>query len=171
MVEKMKKFTLIVARHGKASSIMDASSDFERVLKDKGVEQSHHVGRSLKAMLNDVDLVVSSSAVRAKHTAEILAKELSYSEKDIQLEPSLYESGLDEVMVVLKEIDVSNKIVLLVGHNPTWSDLVNLFQPKSVAGLRTSDIAVITFDIPGWEAVHPMGGELLYIGKFEEDTI
>ena len=119
----------------------------------------------------NVDLLVSSSAVRAKHTAEILSKELGYSKKEIQLEPSLYESGLDEVMAVLKNIGSSNKKVLLVGHNPTWSDLVNLFQPKPVAGLRTSDVAVITFEIPGWEAVHPMGGELLYIGKFDEHTI
>ena len=167
----MKKFTLIVARHGKASSIMDASSDFERVLKEKGIEQSHSVGKGIKEMLGDVSLVVASSAIRAKHTAEILSKELGYSKKEIQLESSLYESGLDEVMKVLKNIDSSNKKVLLVGHNPTWSDLVNLFQPKPIIGLRTSDIAVITFEIPSWDAVHPMGGELLYTGKFEEDTI
>jgi phosphohistidine phosphatase len=171
MVEKMKKFTLVIARHGKASSFMEANSDFERVLKEKGIEQSHQVGKGLKEMLDGVDLVVSSSAVRAKHTAEILSTELGYSKKDIQLEPSIYESGLDEVMVVLKKIDSSNRKVLLVGHNPTWSDLVNLFQPKAIAGLRTSDIAVVSFEIPGWDAVHPMGGELLYIGKFEEDTI
>ena len=170
MAEKMKKFTIVISRHGKSSSITDAKSDFERALKARGVEETRHVGSSLKDMLENIDLVVSSSAVRAKHTAEILAKELGYSKKEIQLEPSLYESGLDDVLLVLKSICSSNKKVLLVGHNPTWSDLVNLFQPKPTDVLRTSDVAVITFEIPGWEALHPMGGKLLYIGKFDEHT-
>ena len=68
MAEKMKKFTIVIARHGKSSSITDAKSDFERALKTRGVEETRHVGSSLKEMQGNIDLVVSSSAVRAKHT-------------------------------------------------------------------------------------------------------
>ena len=171
MVQKMKNFTIVLARHSKSLPILGSSFDFERGLKDKGIEQAHHVGKSLKNIVNTIDLVVSSSAVRAKHTAEIISKELGYPKKEIQLEDSFYEAGLDDVLLVLKNISPSNKKILIVGHNPTWSDLVNLFQPKPTVELRTSEVAIITFAIPDWKALHPMGGELIYIGKFDEHTI
>jgi len=165
----MNKFTLIIARHGKASLMMGSDTDFKRVLKDRGVEESKHVGTSLKKMIGNVDLVISSSAVRAKHTAEIISKELDYSIEKIQLEPSLYESGIEDALLILKQIKSSKRKVLLVGHNPTWSNLVNLFQPNFVAGLRTADVAVITFELPDWESIHPLSGELLYNGRFESN--
>lgn len=166
----MKELTLIIARHGKAESGIDSKSDFERNLKEKGIEQSVIVGKGLEKEINSVDLVISSSANRARKTAEILAKELSYSKKNIQFESSLYESGIEEILTVVKNIKSSSAKVLLVGHNPAWSDLVNLLQSSSFVGLRTSDVAILKFEIPKWELIHPMSGELVYIGRFEEDN-
>ena len=55
MVQKMKNFTIVLARHSKSLPILGSSLDFERGLKDKGIEQAHHVGKSLKNIVNTIE--------------------------------------------------------------------------------------------------------------------
>lgn len=168
MDKKIKEYTLILARHGKAHSSSIDGSDFKRDLKEKGVEQSHVVGRSLKEKFKKIDLVISSSANRAIQTANVLCKEIEYGKSNIQVEDSIYESRMEDALEVLKKVSSNQQVVLMVGHNPTWSELVHLFQPKITQGLRTSDIAIIKLDIMNWQSIHPMSGVLKYIGRFED---
>jgi len=168
VVKEMNKLTLIIARHGKSSSAIGVS-DFKRGLTDRGVKQAKHVGESLKKMLGSIDLVISSDAIRARDTAQIISAELDYPIDEIKLESSLYHSDIENTLFVLKKLKLSTRIVLLVGHNPTWCDLVNFLQSKFFNGLRTSDVAVLKFEIPDWESIRPMSGELLYSGRFEEN--
>lgn len=164
----MKKFTLILARHGKTHSESPDGRDFTRDLKEKGVEQSLLVGKALSSKVGKVDLVISSSANRAIQTTNLLVKGLDYSKDKIQIEDSIYESRKEDALEVIRKIDSKNKVVLIVGHNPTWSELVHVLQPKMTQGLRTSDLAIINLEIDKWESIHPMSGELKYIGRFED---
>lgn len=164
----MKKFTLVLARHGKTHSSSIDGSDFKRDLKEKGIEQSHVVGKGIQKMIGEVDLLISSSANRAIQTAKILSKEFGYAKELIQIEDSIYESRKEDALDVIKKIGSDHKVVVMVGHNPTWSELVHVLQPKLTQGLRTSDLAVIKLNIDQWKDIHPMSGELLYTGRFEE---
>ena len=75
------------------------------------------------ARVNEVwpDVIITSSAVRARDTADAFRGAGKY---DVRIEPApiLYESSLDKIMDLLQAR--TEHAVMLVGHNPSMEDLV-----------------------------------------------
>jgi phosphohistidine phosphatase len=76
----------------------------------------------------------------------------------VHYERSLYDGGRTEVMDLLRAVPEATKIVLVVGHNPTMSDisiLLRLYDAAAgFAGLKTAGLAVHTMDGP-WSQIEP----------------
>jgi phosphohistidine phosphatase len=76
------------------------------------------VGEQLAKRDAKPDLIVSSPALRALATAEIVAKKLDYRRRDIVVEDRLYATTPDELLAVVRELDNEIRRVMLFGHNP-----------------------------------------------------
>lgn len=74
---KGHKVTLILQRHGDAQKKAVGQNDIERSLNDTGRSQAEALGAKLNRR---IDLVISSSAIRTKETAEITAKSAMITE-------------------------------------------------------------------------------------------
>jgi broad specificity phosphatase PhoE len=78
--------TIYFVRHGEAEANargLLAGGNDDSPLTQKGEQQAHELAASVKDL--KIDLIASSHLVRAKRTAEILAKEMGYQGEIVQL--------------------------------------------------------------------------------------
>ena len=107
------------------------------------------------------DFIVSSPAKRAISTARKIAKELGCDVSDIVTDENLYFSGIGGMLSVLEGLDACYHKVMIVGHNPGMTKLMNSLGNTYVANMPTCAIAVIGFDIASWANLLSASGELL----------
>ncbi len=103
------------------------------------------------------DLIISSTAVRARKTAELAIEAGGWS-SEIRLDRSLYDEGPRGVLTVgASAPDVDG--LMLVGHQPTWSMLVSALTGER-AEMKTAAVAVIELDIESWADLPGASGTL-----------
>ena len=116
---------LYILRHAVAASREDAHypHDSERPLTAKGTAKLRRVVRGMKALGLSFDLILTSPFLRARETAEIVAKEMGAAR--LERTPHLAPDGdLRALMAEIGSRGVAS--VLLVGHEPTLSQLISV---------------------------------------------
>jgi phosphohistidine phosphatase len=125
---------LYLLRHGIAVDPVSGMSDDERPLTEKGIKRMREIASGLCSLGLDLDRIVTSPLPRAKETAEIVARALGANDR---LETSkVLRTGSDAVTIERWLRDRTEERMMLVGHNPTLSELVSLL----VVGARMSPI-------------------------------
>lgn len=140
--------SLYIIRHAKAELPTPDKVDFDRGLLPKGVRRAVHIAQKLKAQLPDTHqntLVVSSTADRAMQTAKVFCDILGYPEERILWEPHVYEASALFLMKILNDVPTSYDHVLLFGHNPGVSDLVE-YTTDSFVYLKTAYTACLELE-------------------------
>lgn len=144
----MQTKSLYIIRHAKAENPGFSKKDFDRDLLPKGVKRATHIAQKLKELLPPIDektLVISSTANRATETTKIFCEILGYPEIRIEWEPNMYEA---HYLFLIKRInDISTKYdrVLLVGHNPGLSNLVEYVSDHTTY-LKTAHVACLELE-------------------------
>ncbi len=147
----MKKIILI--RHAKSSWDDPNLTDFERPLNKRGKRDAPFMGKLLKKEKIMPDLIISSPAVRAITTAQIISEELDYPKKKIVIEDCIYESGIKEIESIIQKLDNKLNTVFLFGHNPTFTSYANHLGDKFIDNVPTCGIVGIKLDIEKWKDV------------------
>ena len=116
---------LYFLRHGKASEPGSSVSgdDFSRQLTERGVDEMEAEAEALERLGLKPDVILTSPLVRAKQTAEIVARRLGLKKRLIVAEPLSSGCDLDRLRHLLAQHSAAEK-VLLVGHEPDFSSLV-----------------------------------------------
>jgi phosphohistidine phosphatase len=122
--------TLLILCNAKARSKDLNSSDHDRPLDELGKDDALNMGKLIKYKDLVPDFIISSTALRAKTTAEIVAKECKY-EGDIVLDNSLYEAEPEDYLGILETLSDRYSSVLLVGHNPTIEETIQMLTDYS----------------------------------------
>lgn len=148
---------LLLMRHAKSDWDADYDRDHERPLNNRGVRSAKLMGRMLAGMGLDPLLVISSTAVRARITAQLAAQAGSWS-APIQLDRVLYEGAPDDVIERAAETPDVERL-MLVGHQPTWSLLVEVLSGARTE-MKTASVAVIDLNVERWSDLSPHTGEL-----------
>lgn len=149
--------TLLVMRHAKSDWNAEFGGDHERPLNDRGIRSARIMGRVLAADGLAPDLVVTSTAVRARSTAS-LAKAAGGWDCEIILDSSLYGTGADVAVQSATSVADSDRL-MLVGHQPTWSILVSILTGER-ADMKTATVAAIDFDMDAWKDLPSVRGDL-----------
>lgn len=150
---------LLVMRHGK-SDWGAGMSDHERPLNPRGVESAGTVGRVLDTMGLVPDLVLTSSATRARTTAELVVEAAGWA-CPVEDTPVFYEAGVDGVLARLAQVPDDVDRLLVTGHMPTWGGLVQLVTGAHVA-MRTATVAVVDLHLGrSWDHDGMVAGELV----------
>jgi phosphohistidine phosphatase len=152
---------IFLQRHAKSSWGDPSLPDFERPLNERGMEDAPRMGKRLALSSQQPELIISSPAFRAIATAKIIARELNYPEKNIQLEKEIYLIEPDDLLEFIKSIDDKYKRVMIVGHNPGLTILCNQLTDSNIENIPTSGIAKIMFNVNTWQAVLDNSGQLL----------
>jgi phosphohistidine phosphatase len=153
----MKRLTLV--RHAKSSWATPGAADRDRPLSNRGERDSRKMGRRLVAHKARPSLIVSSPAVRAHATAKALASALSYPLEFLQLDNDLYLAAPEDLLEVAQNQQDGFSDLLIVGHNPGLTDLVNRFLPEmQLDNLPTGGIVAMDFETEAWAQIqdHPV---------------
>ena len=144
--------TLFLVRHAKSSRDDPALSDKDRPLNDRGMRDAPKMGARLAKQGVKPDLILSSPAVRARTTAELIAKKLDYKVKDIALVERLYAAAPGDVLDVIRELGDKPKCVMVFGHNPELGQLATRLASKDT-DMPTCAVAEFAYDIKSWSLV------------------
>jgi len=152
---------LYLVRHAKSSWKDQSLADRDRPLNKRGERASPDMGQRMAAQGHKPDLIISSPANRAISTARNIARELGIEEFDIITEDDLYFSGAGGMLRVLERLNNRYNKVMMVGHNPTITHVMNILGNTNIWNMPTCAIAVIGFDITFWADLNEAEGELL----------
>ncbi len=122
--------------------------DSQRPLTEKGRDKMNQIVSALKKMNLKPDLIVSSPYVRARQTAEILAKALKYTQ-DLVFNDVLTPMGdANEIIGEINEkYDVDE--LVLVSHEPCISNLIGTLtsgNPDISINIKTGGICCLSVD-------------------------
>ena len=111
-------------------------------------------------------LVLCSSAARALQTAELVLPALG-DEVTLEVERDLYEARPGDVVERIRRVEHDVSSVMVVGHNPTFADLVSSMVSEADASGRrrledfpTCALAQIVVQIPAWAQLELATGRL-----------
>ena len=140
--------TLLVQRHAKSSWKHSELSDHDRPLNKRGKRDAPRMGRLVAAQGLRPDVVVSSTARRARRTAEEVARHAG-CEGAVQLDRRLYLASPDEIVDVVRGVAGNARRVMVVGHNPGLEDLVARLAGRRET-LPTAALAALHLSIRSW---------------------
>ncbi|KFJ06105.1 putative phosphoglycerate mutase family protein [Bifidobacterium tsurumiense] len=148
-------YVLMVMRHAKAE-VMSSGGDRERELTEKGRKQAKKVAKGIIEMDLVPDAISCSGATRAQQTLERMLKQFGDKPK-VNYRQSLYEGGIGALMDEITQTKSSDRILMIVGHEPrflwhvnglpseesepTKLDLLNL-------GLSTASVVIFGSETP-----------------------
>jgi len=142
--------TLVIIRHGKSTWEYEGILDFDRPLKESGIFNTMSIAQKIRSLGITPDLIISSPANRALHTALIVARELLYPLENVRLNTTLYGESDNEILKLIKSIDNQFDRLFIFGHNPVFTDLPNMFLSQTLENLPTSGAVVLQFEATSW---------------------
>lgn len=152
---------LVLVRHAKSLYNDYVQSDIERHLAERGYRDAHESAAWCLENSLVPDLIISSPAIRAFSTALIFANHFSYAPDRIQLHSSVYEAEVRQLMYVAGEVSGGFKKVMMFGHNPGFTDFLNVLCGPVCVQLPTAAVAHIRLKIKDWKEISPDTGELI----------
>ena len=160
---------IYVLRHSKAGhtnkKLLD---DHERPLTDKGVDMCAVVADCLKEHDPLPELVLCSTALRAKQTASNVLENLGQNIETIHIH-GLYLAEPDLILQAIHNVDESINSIMIVGHNPGLQQLSLLLSgkgdKKKFRAMRSNfpppSLAVFDIDQEHWFDVAEQSAELV----------
>ena len=150
---------LLIMRHAKSDWGAGLSSDRERPLAPRGVKAAKRMGRAITKIGAIPDLVLSSPAVRARSTAELASKAGRWG-ASVEIAPGFYGGMWRDVVEGVRNACGSSDRILVVGHEPTWSDLVSVLTGGSFVAMPTAAVACVAVAGRSWSKLGPDCAEL-----------
>lgn len=140
--------TLLILRHAKSSWDHPGLRDHDRPLNPRGRRDAPRMGRFLAERDLVPDRIVSSTAVRARTTAELAAAEFG-EEVEIETTYDLYGAHPDGYIEVAEAMGGAAERLMLVGHNPGITALV-AYLTGAGEYMPTAALAAVELDIDDW---------------------
>ena len=143
--------TLLLLRHAKSSWKDGDLDDHDRPLNKRGKRDAPRMGQLLRDEGLLPDLIVASSARRARKTAEHVIQASGYR-GETRITGDLYEAGADKLRQVVAGLPDSCNRALLVGHNPGLEELLGSLL-GSYTPLTTAALAHLDLPIAAWSEI------------------
>lgn len=153
---------VVIVRHAKSVSY-GYDNDFHRDLTDRGIADAEKI--SLKLYQSGIipDLVISSPATRAVHTASIFCQNLGYDRAKIRQEEVLYEGLTTQSFIdLLQDLPETVQTVFVFGHNPPVYYLAYNLVKYFNSDMPTCSTVAIDFQVEKWTEVSARGGQLAF---------
>ena len=156
---------IMLLRHAKSSWDHADLEDKDRPLASRGRAAAPMMGRFISQQNLQPDLVLCSSASRARQTWELVAAEWDQTDRlgmpPVEMHSSLYLATPGELLSAVRRIDDGIEAVMIVGHNPGMeqfaSNLLAQGEPKDLKKMAkkfpTAALAVIQLAIEHWSSL------------------
>ncbi len=123
---------LYIMRHAKSDWSGPQISDFDRPINKRGTRNAIRIGGWMNENNHTPQKIISSPALRAKETIELVAEQISkFNLEDLTYEDELYLAGFTQLIEFINTYKDKVKSLMLVGHNPGIENLVNYLCDRS----------------------------------------
>ena len=134
---------LYIARHAKSSWDDATLKDIDRPLNERGKRDAPIMAEVLKKMGVTPELIVASPALRAKTTAKIYLEVLGGK---LVEDRRIYEDSAITLLFVAQHYFDQADRVMIVGHNPSLSELATMLTGEHLFEIPTSAVVGVAFD-------------------------
>ena len=139
---------LVLVRHAKSDWGDPSLDDHDRPLNDRGVRDAPRMARLLADTGFRPEVIRSSTALRARTTAEAFGAEFGVA---VDLDPELY--GAPPRVLLRAAAASGARRVIVVAHDPGMSALAEQLSGGAVAHMPTCAVATFTWDEDDWDLV------------------
>jgi phosphohistidine phosphatase len=155
----MKYLTII--RHAKSSWDQPGLADHDRQLNERGRKAAPAVGAFLHKtyfggaesppLIPKPDRLVSSTALRALSTAQIMREIMTLPTESLILDSRLYLAEAGQILAVIRDLDESWQHVVLFGHNPGMHEFAERILARAhVAKMPTCSSVLMALPTEYW---------------------
>jgi phosphohistidine phosphatase len=146
-------------RHAKAGWSIPNTSDFERSISKKGRRDINTMGSYLALRGVKPDLILSSCALRAQQTTDLLAEKIAFEGERYYLQ-ELYLTSSEAIGEIVSIQDDDIDTMFIVGHNPYLHELANSLIDEHISKFPSLGIVAINFDTESWSSIGETRGEI-----------
>jgi phosphohistidine phosphatase len=140
--------TLLLLRHAKSSWKHPELADHDRPLNKRGKRAAPRVGALLRDQNLTPDLILCSTAVRARSTADLVAEACGYG-GEIRPVRRLYMAEPTAYVDVLRNVEAQPGRVMVVGHNPGLEAWLEALTGEATT-LPTAALAQVNLPLDRW---------------------
>jgi len=144
---------LLLIRHAHSILATANMQDNERPLSKEGKLQAIILGKQLKKQKIIPQLIITSNALRAVTTAQIVAKNLRYKLTDIKESADLYLAEASEILKVINDLPSSKQHIIIVGHNPGLSQVSRILGEPTLGELATAAAYLLRWKTDDWATI------------------
>ena len=143
---------LYIIRHAIAVEAGDPkyAEDSQRPLTEKGADKMKKIAQGLLKLEVQLDLILSSPAVRTIATAEILAGKLNVKKSRlIATEHLALDGDAGQLIAEIKNRHIQVKNMALIGHEPNLSRLISLLvfgNEEGALKIKKGSVCLLTTD-------------------------
>lgn len=155
----MHRTRLIVMRHAKAGEL-PGGPDAERALRPRGLRDAAAAGRWLRDRGLCPDLVLCSTARRARQTWGQVSAELPAGPQ-VREDPRLYLADAGQLLDIIQGAPAQAATLMYVGHNPAAGQLAAALTGREGLELDFPTSAIAVIELPGpWPQAGSGRGDL-----------
>lgn len=143
---------LVLVRHGKSSWDNDLP-DHKRPLKKRAYNDAEVVIHAFQNLYQAGATLWSSQAVRAHETAKMFKEKLKVPDSEFLVKEELYTFNQNDLLSVILSCPDSIDKLMVFGHNPAMTILVNSLGDKKIDNLPTTGLCVIDFPVDSWKDI------------------
>ncbi|MFW5714412.1 MAG: SixA phosphatase family protein [Brevefilum sp.] len=143
--------TLLLMRHAKSSWKDDSLADHERPLKKRGHKDTKQIAKEILKHDLIPQLILSSTATRARETVETLTEKLNY-QGQVLFSDELYMGEPQDFIKTLKEMTEDEDIVMIVAHNPGLEAYLQIVDGE-IESLPTGGLGYLLLALDDWKDI------------------
>ena len=151
--------SVILFRHGKSDWNASYGSDHDRPLNSRGIKAAKKMGLFLSTKNQIPDIVISSTATRAKTTAQLAMESANWTSK-FTLESGIYGGSPNYLLELIHIQKDKYDSLCLVGHEPNFSSFISIATGQDYINFTTANMAKINFEVDYWIKVQFSAGNL-----------
>ncbi len=137
-------------RHAQTEWADAGIEDAHRHLTEQGRAQAQAIAQQFQAKQATLDVIYTSPAIRTLTTAQIIATQFEIAKQHIVIDPQIYAAQVHNLLAVLAEIEEIHQTMLIVGHNPSVSDLVGYLCNQPRIQLSPATLVGLQIESPSW---------------------
>ena len=139
---------LILVRHAKSDWSDPSLADHDRPLNKRGRANAPMMAERLVGSGVSVDQIHSSTAVRARTTAEVFGEALGLS---VELDPAMYLASGSALLA--KAAATGARSVMLVAHDPGITNLAERLSDGGIEHMPTCAVARFEWEANTWAEI------------------
>lgn len=141
--------TLYLLRHAKSSWDNRELKDQDRPLNTRGLSDIPKMAPRLREK-SKIQAIISSTAVRAASTAKFMAEGIGFPPERVSLRSDIYLAGPPKLLEIVQQLDDELVEVMLVCHNPTITEFVNLMSGANISNIPTCGLVTLGINNDMW---------------------